>query len=264
MEDAQTGQVVATAAEVYDEFFLPALFEQWADQVCDAAMVGAGHSVLDVACGTGVLARAARQRVGPTGQVVGVDINDGMLAVARRNDPAIDWQQGAAEKLGFDDDSFDAVVCQFGLMFFADRVAALGEMRRVARPGGRVVVAVWTGLDEVPGYAAMVELLDELFGSATAGGLRAPYALGDRDELVELFSTAGLDASVDTSHGTARFPSIDAWVHTDIKGWTLADSIDDDEYERLLVAARQRLIPFVQPDGTVAFDHPAHLVTAIA
>jgi ubiquinone/menaquinone biosynthesis C-methylase UbiE len=127
MGDAQTGQVVATAAEVYDEFFLPALFEQWAGQVCDAAMVGAGHSVLDVACGTGVLARAARQRVGPTGGVVGVDINDGMLAVARRNEPAIDWQQGAAEQLGFDDDRFDAVVCQFGLMFFADRVAALAS-----------------------------------------------------------------------------------------------------------------------------------------
>ncbi|MGH9033485.1 MAG: methyltransferase domain-containing protein [Acidimicrobiia bacterium] len=264
MVDARTGQVAAAAAEIYDEFFLPALFEQWAPQLCDAAMMVEGQSVLDVACGTGILARVARSRVGPSGQVTGVDINDGMLTVARRHDPSVTWEQAPAESLPFDDDAFDVVVSQFGLMFFDDPMAAIREMRRVARPGGQIAVAVWTGLDLVPGYAAMVELLDQLFGADVADALRVPYALGHRDDLTRLSTAAGLDASVTTRPGVARFPSIDAWVHTDVRGWTLADMISDDDLDRLLAAARVELASFVDSDGTVAFDHPAHIVVATA
>ena len=143
MNDHEAGQLVASAAEVYEQFFVPALFAEWSAHVLAEASVQAGDNVLDVACGTGVLARAAADLVGRRGQVVGVDLNEGMLAVARAKAPQIRWHHGAAESLPFDDNSFDRVVSQFGLMFFADQQQALREMQRVVRENGRVAVAVW-------------------------------------------------------------------------------------------------------------------------
>src|SRR5690349_11174821 len=124
MTASETGQVTRTAADVYEAFFVPALFQEWAPRVADAAAIQPGQRVLDVACGTGVLARSVAERAGPSGAVTGVDVNAGMLAVAQRTAAAIDWRQGRAESLTFPDDSFDAVVSQFGLMFFEDRQAA--------------------------------------------------------------------------------------------------------------------------------------------
>src|SRR5262245_4475431 len=104
------GQVSSNAAEVYESFFVRCLFQQWTDRMCDAAHVSEGQRVLDVACGTGVLARTAAARVGPRGHVVGADINEGMLAVARRTSPSIEWCNCPAERLAFADGSFGAVL----------------------------------------------------------------------------------------------------------------------------------------------------------
>ena len=263
MSATETGQVTHTAAEVYEAFFLPALFQQWASRVADAAGIRAGQRALDVACGTGVLARAIADRVGSAGSVVGLDVNPGMLAVAQRQAPAITWKQGRAEALPFDSDSFDIVVSQFGLMFFEDRKIALQEMMRIVRPGGRLAVAVWDSLDHTPGYAAMTALLQQLFGDQVADALRAPFVLGDRQLLRSLFVEAGIpDAQITTQAGTARFPSIEAWIATEIKGWTLADVLDDAQFDLLLREADRVLRPFVTADGTVAFGAPAHIVTA--
>lgn len=263
MSEADRGQVSRSAAEVYEEFFVPALFQQWTGRVADEAGIRPGDRVLDVACGTGVLARRVASRVGPSGSVSGVDINDGMLAVARRQAPAIEWRKGAAEALPFDDASFDAVVSQFGLMFFADRVKAVREMIRALRRSGRLAVAVWDSLDNTPGYAAMTDLLQQLFGGRAADALRAPYALGNPRALTRLFTDAGCaNVRIATHEGTARFASIEAWVHTDVKGWTLADMIDDAQYSLLLTEAKTKLREFVAADGTVAFRAPAHIVTA--
>ncbi len=250
----ERGQVNASAAEIYDELFVPALFAEWPARVLDAAGLSATDRLLDVACGTGVLARAARERAR---DVVGVDINEGMLAVARR-EPAIEWVQAAAEQLPFEDASFDVVASQFGLMFFVDRAKALREMCRLVKPGGSLAVAVWSTLDETPGYAAMASLLGRLFGRAAAESLEAPYSLGDPDVLRRAFADAGMeDLTVELVDGTARFPSLERWVHVDIRGWTLADQIDDDGVARLLEAAETELARFVQPDGSVAFAAPA-------
>jgi ubiquinone/menaquinone biosynthesis C-methylase UbiE len=172
--DDARGQVLASAAEIYDEFFVPALFEQWAPPVLDAAAVRKGEQVLDVACGTGVLTRAAAARAG---RATGLDVNPGMLAVARKRGGGIDWRESRAEALPFADGSFDVVLSQFGLMFFEDRDAALREMLRVLRPGGRLAIAVWDSLERAPGYAAMAALLERLFGAEIAGALHAPYCL---------------------------------------------------------------------------------------
>jgi SAM-dependent methyltransferase len=262
MRVSETGQVTGDAAEVYEGFFVPALFGQWALRVAEALDVQSGDRVLDVACGTGVLARAVSDLIGPIGTVVGVDINDGMLAVARRRAPEIEWQTARAEALPFASGSFDAVASQFGLMFFEDRRAALQEMLRVLKPGGRLAVAVWASLEQSPGYAAMGDLLRRLFGENVAQALLAPFSLGDRPVLSSVFADAGiLDAQITTRRGTAHFPSIESWIYTEIRGWTLADVLDDAQFERLLREARTALQRFIGVDGTVTFDAPAHIVT---
>jgi ubiquinone/menaquinone biosynthesis C-methylase UbiE len=263
MSDNQTGQVSNTAAETYEEFFVPALFQEWPERVLDAAHVKSGYRVLDVACGTGILARTAAERVGPEGSVVGLDINKGMLAVAENTAPQIKWKHGSAESIPFEDGSFDAVVSQFGLMFFEDRSAAIQEMARVLMPGKHLAVAVWDTLENTPGYASMAALLERLFGAQTAQALYSPYSLGNTKDLLPLFEGPNLqDVEIHTIDGTACFASINAWVFTDIKGWTLSDSINESQYQLLLAEAEKELQQYVLPDGTVKFRAPAHIVTA--
>jgi SAM-dependent methyltransferase len=264
MSDAERGQVSKSAAEVYEEFFVPALFAQWVGPMVDAARIEPGHRVLDVACGTGVVARHVAERVGSKGSVVGLDANEGMIAIAKMKGPGIEWRAGRAEELPFEANSFDAVVNQFALMFFENRAQALSEMKRVVRPNGRVAVAVWDSLATTPGYRSMTDLLDRLFGKDVGGALRAPFVLGDLDVVRSIFKEAGIDdIEIQTRCGTAHFPSIDSWVHTDVKGWTLRDMIDDAQFGRLLEEARTELARYVTSEGTVAFDAPAHIVTFV-
>ena len=187
MDHITQGQVSTNAARVYDEFFVPALFAEWPKRVVDAAHLQPGDRILDVACGTGIVAREAAERVGPQGTVIGLDLNEGMLAVAAQKAPHIEWRQGRAESLSFETHTFDAVMCQFGLMFFEDRVSAIQEMMRVLQPGGRLIAAVWASLDQTPGYAAMAMLLERLFGKIVANSLHVPYVLGNEQELRDLF-----------------------------------------------------------------------------
>ena len=261
MSDA--GQVTSSAAEVYDEFFVPALFGAWAPRVVAAAELRPGMRVVDVACGTGVLTLEAAKATSPGGIAVGVDLNPGMLALARGKSEEIEWHEGPAEALPFDGATFDAAISQFGLMFFEDQRAGVSEMWRVLRPGGRLAIAVWDALDNTPGYAAITSLLARLFGDAVAAVLHAPYSLGDPDALLALFRASGVaDVTVQRLPGEACFASIRAWMHSDVRGWTLADKLDDEQYERLVSEAEQELSRFVTANGTVRFSHPALLVTA--
>lgn len=257
-----TGQVGSDAATFYEELFVPALFAQWGPRMADALGALPGERGLDVACGTGVLARELANRLGGT-NVTGVDTNDGMLAVARTRAPEIQWRSAHADALPFDDGCFDVVGCQFGLMFFPDRAAALAEMWRVLEPGGRLAVAVWASLEDTPAYATVVAMLKRLFGEDVANELRAPFCLGDRDALAELFRTANIpDANIATTIGDAKFASIRAWVDADAKAWTLAERLDPEQYDRLQREAQSALAGFTNDEGRVVFDSPAHIVTA--
>jgi SAM-dependent methyltransferase len=243
---------------------VPALFQQWGPIVADSARIGLGESVLDVACGTGVLACAALDRVGPQGTVAGLDPNTDMLSVARRKSPRIEWREGRAESLPFPDGSFDAVVSQFGFMFFDDRPAALREMMRVLRPDGRMAVAVCDTLDHSPGYAALANLLQRLFGDRIAAAFRAPFVLGDSDGLLSICAVAGIaDAKVARHNGTVRFASIKSLISTERACvWTLGGMLDDTQFAELLKEAEQALKPFVGTEGAIAFEMPALIVAA--
>jgi hypothetical protein len=149
-------------------------------------------------------------------------------------------------------------------MFFTDREQAVREMARVLEPGGRLAVAVWDTLANIPAFAAEVELLERLAGPRAADAVRAPFALGDRERLAGIFQRAGLpSATVATHPGVARFPSIRVMVEADLRGWlpVMGVNLSEDEIGRILQAAEHELAAYVI-QGEVVFDTPAHLVTA--
>ncbi|MEE3852705.1 methyltransferase domain-containing protein [Gordonia sp. LSe1-13] len=257
MSKARTGQIGDAAAEIYEEFFVPALFDQWPPRLLDRTGVRRGERVLEVGCGTGALTREALAWVGPDGSVAAIDPNDGMRAVAARMCPGALLHAGVAEDLPFADDSFDRVVCQFVLMFCTDRRRAVAQMARVLRPGGSLGILTWAQVAENPGYDAMATLVRRLFGDVQADALLAPFVIGTpellRDELADAFA----EVEIVRLDGEACFPSVEAWVRTDVKGWTLGDLIDDDQYEHLLRAAARDLAVFAGTDGVVRFPAPA-------
>jgi len=260
-----TQQAQIDAANAYERLFVPALFGQWASKVADAAQIQPGQRVLDVACGTGILAREVVLRTGSSGRVTGIDPNPGMLAVARQLALAVEWREGVAESLPFPEQSFDAVVSQFGFMFFTDQRQALREMMRVLAPGGLMVIAVWDSLDSIPAYAAEVALLEQTAGQPAADALRAPFVLGSREVLATLFAGAGVTpAEITTHHGTAKFPNIQTMVEADLRGWlpVMGVRLTEEQIGNILQEAELALSSYATVDGQVMFHLSAHLVTA--
>jgi SAM-dependent methyltransferase len=257
----ETFQLSVEAAEAYEARFVPAIFGEWAPHLVDSAGVAPGQAVLDVACGTGVVARTAADRLGGRGRVVGLDLNEGMLAVARRLRPDIEWRQGDAAELPFDAGSFDVVLCQSALMFFPDRAGALREMARVATAGGTVAVQVWDRLEAQEGYGAMYGALSEHLGREAMVLESSYWALGDLGLLRSLLGAAGLRVTgTRTRVGTVRFGSAAEAVATEIEATPLAERISQDAYRRLLAAASEALRPFVVDGGRVELPIKGHLV----
>lgn len=263
MAKPESWQISTDAAEVYESCFVPAIFGAWASPVADAAGIQAGNRVLDVACGTGVLAREAVGRVGQKGQVVGLDLNEGMLAVAARTDSKVEWRQGDAESLPFEDASFDVVVSQFALMYFPDRVAALREMWRALAPTGHLAVAVWASMEHARGYRILVDIATQQCGHKAAEVLAAPFVLGDKNQLVGLFIDASIsEAKISHHEGSIRFPSVKEFVRIEVKGSPLAESLSDVAMEALAVESERALAEFVLPSGEIVMPIYAHIVTA--
>jgi ubiquinone/menaquinone biosynthesis C-methylase UbiE len=206
-----------TPAEAYEAYFGPAIFNPLTDALLPHAAVRPGERVLDLACGTGIVARRLPALVGDTGRVVGVDINPGMLVVARRQDNGIEWLEGNGTALDLPDAVFDLVVIQQGLQFFPDRGAGAREIRRVLADGGRSVLAVWKGPDHHPLYAALAEAeapqLVEHGVDVTWEDLVAPCSLGDATALRRLLLDSGFaDVALAEATVLARFPDADRFL----------------------------------------------------
>lgn len=248
--------VEVQAAEDYERFLVPALFEAWVPIMLGAADVGEGDHVLDVACGTGVVARGAIAQVGVDGRVVGLDATDAMLTVAQRIEPRGEWRVGDAGDLPFGDGSFDAVICQAGLMFFPDQVAAIREMWRMLEPGGRLAVQVWASCEAQDAFADVVE---KLAGRVIADQYRTPWDLSDPARLLALFRAAGLtQIDIRTEPGIAVYPSVESFL-----AGATGILIDADlNTQRLALDTSQALRRYIAADGTLTFSEPGHIVTA--
>jgi SAM-dependent methyltransferase len=263
MSTGETFQIPLEAAEVYEARFVPAIFAEWAPLVVDEASVRPAQAVLDVACGTGIVARTVADRIGADGVVVGVDLNPAMLTVARRIRPDLEWQQADAADLPFPAGTFDAVLCQMALMFFPYRRRAVAEMARVSVTGGTVAVAVPAAIDDQPAYRRLVAIVAEEAGTDAASLLDAYWSCGDLDELCRLVESTGLRVtSVRTHLGTAKFGSPDELVATEVEGSPLVTRLSDDMYRRIKDRARAALEPFQSSDGSLPAPLRGHIVTA--
>jgi len=235
------------APENYERFFVPAIGAPLAtDLVCRAAL-RPSERVLDVACGTGVVARLASQHVGGTGTVAGLDIHPGMLAVARSATPpgmAIHWHQASAEAMPLADAAFDAVLCQIGLQFMPDKPAALREMQRVLAPGGRLVLNVPGPTPQL--FTIMAEALERHVGPQAAGFVNHVFSLHDTAQLQNLISGAGFrDVSLQADTKSLRLPPPEEFLWQYVHSTPLAAAVaqvDDDRrgsLERAVVAKWQ-------------------------
>ena len=272
MSDQGQWQVAGSAAETYERALVPAVFAAWAPLVMALADPKPGDRVLDIACGTGVVARLAAERVGRTGDVVGLDLNPGMLAVAASiasNAPAtsapITWREASATKMPLPDAAFDIAYCQLGLQFFPDRPAALREMYRVLAPGGRLGIMVWRGIEYSPGFGVLAAALERHVGTEAASIMRAPFALAEADELRTLVAAVGFhEITIRPVAGTVRFPSPTRLVQDYAAGSPLAGHVAkvSDEARTALVSEVGEALQSYVVGGVLAFPIEAHLASA--
>jgi SAM-dependent methyltransferase len=254
-------------AECYERDLVPRVFLPWAVDLIALAQPRTGERVLDLACGTGVVARLATRYVGMAGGVVGLDVNRAMLSVAAEVSPhaQIRWSAASALALPFTNRAFDLILCQQGLPFFPDPMRALREMHRVLRPDGRTALIVWRGLRHSPGFAALVETVERYCGDAATVTLRASFGSGEADELSRLLRGAGfgridIRAAVKSLH----FPSPAAFVQQYGAGSPLAMSIarlDETTRVALIRDVGTILRAYMHPDGLI-FPIEAQMIRA--
>ncbi len=252
---------VSVAATRYEQDLVPALFEPWASVLMDLTGLKPGDRVLDLACGTGVVARAAARRVMPGGRVCGLDVNENMLAIARGAAPDVEWRQADASHIDLPDAAFDVAFCQQGLQFFPDRLAALRELRRVLVHGARTVIATWCATDDGDaGYAPIAAAFQRHLPDdpTPRGFIKAIFGLSDGTELARLAEAAGFgDVRVERRTGTVRFPSAAAWVAAFLAAAPVPSIATLDPATRAAVTAdaASDLQPYVDSAG-IAF--PLH------
>jgi ubiquinone/menaquinone biosynthesis C-methylase UbiE len=189
--------------EMYERWLVRPLFRPWAESSLDEIKLSPGDRVLDIACGTGIVARVAKERLGNTGHVVGVDLSPNMLSVARSMAPNVDWREGDAGALPLRaGERFDIVVCQQGLQFFPDKPAAVTQMRQALATDGRLAVATWRSDTEIPFFLELRRVAERHLGVI----VDQRFSLGDAAALEKLLSNAGVhDIRVRTLRRTIRF-----------------------------------------------------------
>lgn len=249
-------QLYGPGPSAYERFLVPAFFVPCAERLLELAAITSGERVLDLACGTGVVAKRAARQVGAGGTVIGVDPNEGMLAVAASGSAeVVEWRVGGAEAVPLPDADVDVVCCQQGLQFFPDPAAAMLEVRRVLRPGGRLAIAVWRALEHQPVFVRLVEALDAHVGPEAAATMRGPFAGPDRDALRQLLSETGLgDSVVRIGVLAARFPSPREFLRQEVASSPLSDpvgALDLGRRDALTDQVDQALQPYVDDDGLV-------------
>jgi ubiquinone/menaquinone biosynthesis C-methylase UbiE len=257
-----------SVAEAYDRYMMSAFGNSWAQALVQAAAPDEGDRVLDVACGTGAVARYAAAHVGTTGQVVGLDLNGGMLARARAmpvsDGISITWREGNATALPFPDASFDVVCCHQGLQFFPDHSMALREMFRCLVPAGRLALGVWRGLEHHPFYAALTNALQRYVGEEAAASLRAAFTLADADKLRSLVAGAGFrNIRIRIRSRLTRYPSLQEYVLGYLSGSPMAGAVaalNDTARTAMVEHVCTSLQAYVDDDGMAA-PWEAHLVT---
>jgi len=262
-------QLEGRGPEAYEAYLVPKFFRPWADRLLAVAEVAEGERVLDVGCGTGIVARGAAPLVGDQGRVVGVDLNPAMLETARKEashlSPAIEWRHEDATELSFPDDSFDLVLSQQALQFVSDPPGLLAQARRVLRPGGRVGLNVLRPIRHNPSYGLLAEVLERHVGDDAGTMMRSPFPEWSGARLREFVLEAGFDeVSLHLDIRAVRYPSAEEFLRQEAASSPLAGPIAELEGSvrtRMIRHLEEVLQEYTDRDGVV-FPMETHLVVA--
>ncbi len=266
------GSQADSGAANYEEFLVPAMFAPFAEQLVGRAGVSPGSGVLDIACGTGAVSRAAARRAGPTGSVIGVDLGEPTLAIARSrvlDDGAapIGYLQADATALPFGAGTFDVALCQQGLQFFPDRAAALGEMRRVLRADGQVAIATWKNIERSP-FIAVADALASHVSPEASEMMRSPFGLSDASELAHDLSAAGFrDVVVQDETIQCTWASHPEFARRVIEAGPVASffaATDDGAKRRVIDEVASRLAPHATAEGHLRMAMTSNVALARA
>jgi ubiquinone/menaquinone biosynthesis C-methylase UbiE len=262
-------QLSENAAERYERVLVPAIFSRWAADLVALAGLRDAERVLDVACGTGVVARLAAQHVGSAGHVTGLDLNRGMLDVARtlptaRGAAPITWVEESALRTRLPEASFDVVLCQQGIQFFPDRLSALREMARVLTPGGRALLSVWEG--PTPYTTAMWNAVERHIGLDAAITLRKSRSSEDPAVLRQIMIQAGFRrVELCRRAHTAKLPAVGDFVLRHLAATPVAGALDaagDGVRRALAEDVHTALRPYADGDG-IAFPNSVNVAIGV-
>ena len=263
LEVMERAQALPSFAEAYERIVVPAIFTRYARDLIERARpIGPSARILDLGCGTGIVGRQLRERLGGAARIAGLDLHAGMLAVARDRAPDVDWREGDATAMPFEDHGFDLVLCQQMLQFVPDRAAAVREVRRVLAPGGRFLASAWRAADEQPLFQVLGPIARRHFGPADD----KRTSFGDAGALRALLADAGFaDVRVETVSLVEEWAEMPLRLHVFAANHDVA-GIAPDELERRFAAfeaeARAALAPFAMPTGGYAVRSHTNVATA--
>jgi SAM-dependent methyltransferase len=268
---ASFAKASTTAMSFYDEIMVPRWFEPWARLLLDKLGPESGQAVLDVACGPGTVTRLAAQRVGPKGSVTGCDLSPAMLELARSKSSidgsaTIEYLECPADALGVPDETFDLVTCQQGLQFFPNRIAALAEMRRVLRPGGKLGIAVWCSIEDCPPFLALADALNQVLGTEIANVYKGgPWGLADSASLIQLANDSGfVDVEVRKYELPIVFDGGPGQLLLTLRATSVAATLAklSEADQTALASALEEFSRQITVNGVVRSHTASHLLTA--
>jgi ubiquinone/menaquinone biosynthesis C-methylase UbiE len=259
----ERAQAIPGFADAYERILVPGIFGPWSDELLERARpIGVSDRILDLGCGTGIVARRVRARLGGGARVTGVDVDAGMLAKARDLAPEIRWIEGDAMELPFPDASFELVLCQQVLQFVPDRAKALREIRRVLAPGGRLLVATWRARHEQKLFEALGRIAEAHLGVPN----EKRFLLGDEAALRAMVEEAGFQvdrlevvARVDRLRG---FPLRQSALAANFDLSTLSDAEREAKLDDVERESREAVKEFLEADDVIASPTTANLVVA--
>ena len=261
MTEESGWQLSGTAPEAYERYIVPAWMGEWAQMLVEIGGVRSGKQVLDVACGTGIVARKAARIVGQSGRVTGLDVNEGMIRSAkyfaeREGLHTIEWHQENALSMPFGDSEYDVILCQQGVQFSPDPLATLREMSRVMIPGGRLAISVWRELKRYPCFTAFTDVLESFLGKEAMNSVHTSFSLADSDRLKDLVNSGGFhNVHIRLEVKMARYPSLEEFIPGYLAATPFAAKIAEmKEWDRSEMSRRitTSLYDYIDDDGLAA------------
>lgn len=263
-------QLAREAAERYEQIIVPVILGPAARTLVEWSALQTGETVLDIGSGTGAAARYAAELVGPSGRVIGIDVNSGMIQVARSLPPVqgavIEWHEKSAYELPLNDQTVDAVLSAQTLQFLNDRKTALSEKYRVLKPGGRAAISLWAGIEENPYFHVLVDAISKHIGQETAAGLQAAFSLSNADEIrVLLENSKFTNIDVTVKQLELALPKLTSFVPRYITATPMAadfNAADEAAQQAVIQEVSVQLALYESHDGIV-IPFRTHLAKAV-